>query len=165
MVRAGIAFGSNLGDRAAAIEAARRRLAEVSGLRSLARSALYEGPPIGPVEQGPFLNAVDLFEVDLDPHACLAALLAIEESLGRVRVERWGPRAIDLDLLFHGPAVVDDASLTLPHPELAARSFVLVPLVEVAPTWRHPVSGRTARELLADLRAGVAWTPVETHRA
>ena len=115
---------------------------------------------MGPVAQGSFLNAVDLCSATLAPQDLLAALLEVERTMGRVREVRWGPRTIDLDLLFHGSAEIDSATLALPHPGLAARSFVLVPLAEVAPDWVHPSTGLTTSAMLEALRSCHAWTDV-----
>lgn len=150
-----VALGSNLGDRAATMARAAEGLSGAG--RVLARSRLYETPPMGPA-QPDYLNAVVLLETDLAPRSLLDHLLAVERSLGRVRGERWGPRTIDLDLLAHGSAVVDEPGLVLPHPGLAERAFVLAPLCDISPQWRFP-DGRTARGLLdaldPSLRAGV----------
>ncbi len=99
-----------------------------------------------------FLNAVVQFEATLAPRALLAILQAIEREAGRVPGERWGPRALDLDLLDHDGARIDTPDLVLPHPRIAERAFVLVPLCEIAPGWRDPLTGRTAVEMLR--RAG-----------
>lgn len=153
-VRAAVALGSNVGDRLARIEEARARIARIPGLVVVGRSSIHETEPFGPVPQGPFLNAVDLCETTRTPRALLAELLEIERALGRVREVRWGPRTIDLDLLFHGDAAIESDDLTLPHPGIPERSFVLVPLVEVAPDWVHPVAGVDAASMLEALRAG-----------
>jgi len=131
VTRVAIGFGSNLGDRKSQITAALRQLASEARLVSV--SSLYESAPVGPVEQGPFLNAVAVFETSLQPRPLLNTLLAIEESLGRVRLERWGPRTIDLDLLLYGDEQVDFNDLQVPHSQLAARRFVLDPLLEAWP--------------------------------
>jgi 2-amino-4-hydroxy-6-hydroxymethyldihydropteridine diphosphokinase len=126
-----IGIGSNLGDRPAAIASA---VAELAGLGTLlAVSPLFETAPVGGPEQGPFLNAVAVVDTDLEPRALLEGLLAIERSMGRERAERWGPRSIDLDLLIHDSAIVDEPGLMVPHPRMLHRRFVLYPLLTVWP--------------------------------
>ncbi|MBI4614034.1 MAG: 2-amino-4-hydroxy-6-hydroxymethyldihydropteridine diphosphokinase, partial [Planctomycetes bacterium] len=142
-VRAAVALGSNLGDRLSCLAEARDRLGRTAGVALLARSTIYRTEPVGGPAQGEFANAVDLFDVEPEPCEFLEALLAIERAMGRVRRERWGPRSIDLDLLFHGMSATESPGLALPHPELHKRSFVLAPLAEVAPDWSHPVLGLT----------------------
>jgi 2-amino-4-hydroxy-6-hydroxymethyldihydropteridine diphosphokinase len=148
--RAYIALGSNLGDRASTIAAALRALDRVDGIRILRTSTLIETDPVGPVGQGPYLNGVVCVLTTLDPRGLLDALLAIEQSLGRERAteERWGARTIDLDLVLFADTILDEPGLTVPHPRLHERRFVLQPLVEIAPDARHPSLNVTAVELL-----------------
>ncbi|HRQ72150.1 MAG TPA: 2-amino-4-hydroxy-6-hydroxymethyldihydropteridine diphosphokinase [Phycisphaerales bacterium] len=155
--RACVGIGSNLGDRSAAIERAVLAMATLPGTRLVARSSIHETEPVGPVPQGPFLNAAVVLETALAPLDLLDAFLAIERSLGRARTagERWGPRIIDLDLLLYGARVESGPRLTLPHPRLHERSFVLEPLAEIAPDAVVPGTARTVRELRDSLR-GVA---------
>lgn len=131
MTRAAIGLGSNIGDRA------RHILDAVSELgshgRLIALSSLYETAPIGGPDQGPFLNAVALIDTVLDPGSLLAICLEIEADHGRKRRERWGPRTLDLDILLFGDAVVEETGLTVPHPRLQDRRFVLEPLLEIDP--------------------------------
>jgi 2-amino-4-hydroxy-6-hydroxymethyldihydropteridine diphosphokinase len=155
-VLAAVAWGSNLGDRHAAVASALARLAAEPGVRLVAGSRTRETEPVGGPPQGRYLNGVVVVETTLAPRDLLDALLRIEAAGGRVRAERDGPRTIDLDLLLHGDAVVDEPRLTLPHPRMQARRFVLEPLAEVLPAWRHPALQRTAAELLALLPAKAA---------
>ncbi len=161
-VMAYLGLGSNLGDRRGHLERALAALGREDGVRVLRISPLYETAPVGgPAGQGPYLNAVAEVETDLGPRELLATLLGIEQSLGRVRQERDGPRTIDLDLLFHGDRVLDEPDLVVPHPRLHQRLFVLRPLADLAPGLLHPVERRTVADLLADvqgLRPEAGWS-------
>jgi 2-amino-4-hydroxy-6-hydroxymethyldihydropteridine diphosphokinase len=137
-----IGLGSNLGDRRAMIAGA------VERLRPRRMSAVVETEPVGNTDQPRFLNAVAEIETDLPPADLLNRLLDVERGLGRVRVDRWGPRAIDLDLLLYGDERVTSESLSVPHPELHRRRFVLEGLAELCPDRSVPGLGRTIRELL-----------------
>jgi len=147
-----VGLGSNLGDREAAI----RQAAELIGTRRL--SAIVETEPWGLEEQPPFLNAVAELDTELAARALLDLLLDVERQLGRERppvgssVPRWGPRVIDLDLLVYGAETIDEPGLTVPHPYVAERRFVLEPLAELAPGLEIPGSG-TVRALLAGLQS------------
>lgn len=151
-VPAYVALGSNLGDRSAHIEAALAALAALPGTRVAARSAIYETPPLGPAGQQDYLNAAAALVTTLSPHDLLDALLTIEQTRGRLRRERWGPRTLDLDLLLHGETVLNDPHLTLPHPAMLGRAFVLVPLCDIAP--HLSLAGRTLIDHLALLDRG-----------
>jgi len=146
-----IALGSNLGDRAGFLLAGLARLAALEGFELEDLSQVYQTEPVGPAGQGPYLNAVLRGQTTLPPRELLQEMLQIEESLGRVRQQRWGPRTLDLDLLDYGGLVLEEPGLRLPHPRLHQRPFVLVPLGDVAPDWRHPTLKKTAVELLGSL--------------
>jgi 2-amino-4-hydroxy-6-hydroxymethyldihydropteridine diphosphokinase len=149
-VDAYVGLGSNLGDRAGAIERALVALAALSSTTLLARSSLYRSAPLD-APGDDYLNAVAQLRTALAPLALLDALLEIERRAGRVRSFANAPRTLDLDLLLHGDAVLASATLTLPHPRLHARAFVLAPLAEIAPAVVVPGHGP-----VADLRAAVA---------
>ncbi len=153
MARALVALGSNLGDRAGYLLSGLAALSR-AGVRVLRLSRVYETEPVGPPGQGPYLNQVAAVETELEPAELLALLLAVERAHGRVRTERYGPRTLDLDLLDYEGRILDLPGLTLPHPRLHERAFVLVPLLEVAPGWRHPRLEKSTRELLLALDAG-----------
>lgn len=131
MIRAYLSLGANLGDPEAQLAAALRNLAGSPGNRLVGVSGLYRTAPQGKTDQPEFLNCAACFETAADPHQLLAQTQAVESALGRVRTVRWGPRTIDIDILFHGSARLQDERLTLPHPRMAERAFVLVPLLEV----------------------------------
>lgn len=147
-----VALGSNLGDRAGFLREALRGLAATDGVAVVAVSRTYETKPVGP-PQGPYLNAVAKLRTALSPRGLLERLLEIERSLGRQRgPEPNLPRTLDLDLLLHGDARVDEPDLVLPHPRLHERGFVLEPLRELAPELVHPVLGMTIDSLAARVR-------------
>ena len=154
--RAYIAIGSNLGDRHAYLEAGLKEVATLPGTHLAEVSHAYKTPPMGPVEQPDFLNAVFAIETSLAPEPLLAALLAAEKKHQRQRRIHWGPRTLDLDLLLYDERVVASADLTLPHPHMHERSFVLVPLCEIAPRLSHPVTGRPFAAYLAALNCRAA---------
>ena len=145
-----IGVGSNVGDKKANCQRAIELLEEAD--KVVAVSSLYYTEPVGYQEQEDFINAVVALETERSPAVLLARCLALEERLGRKRTLRWGPRTIDLDILLYGEQVVNLPDLVIPHPQMAARKFVLVPLVEIAPDAVHPVLKKTARQMLQELK-------------
>jgi 2-amino-4-hydroxy-6-hydroxymethyldihydropteridine diphosphokinase len=145
-----LALGTNLGDREANLREARRRL-EAGGVRLERCSSIYETEPWGVLDQPRFLNAVCRGRTELSPERLLALAKRIEGALGRVPTVRYGPRAIDIDILLYDRVACASRELTIPHPRLAERAFVLVPLAEIAPDLVVPGLERTVRELLQAL--------------
>ena len=152
MQRAYIGLGSNLAEPRAQVECAISALAALPQSRLLRQSRLYASPPLGPVDQPDYVNAVVELDTDLEPLALLSALQAIEQTQGRVRTRHWGERIIDLDVLLYADWQLTSAALTLPHPGIASRAFVLRPLAELAPELDIPGQGA-----LADLLAARAF--------
>lgn len=132
-MRVGFGLGSNIGDKPANISNALKLLEERGIARLTAISRIYRTPPWGVIDQGDFANACAIGETTLSPYELLAAVKKIEADMGREPTRRWGPRLIDVDILFLGDHTLDDPELTLPHKELFGRGFVLLPLVEIAP--------------------------------
>lgn len=128
-----LGLGGNIGDPRSAMSTALRILDDSATVSVQAVSSLYRTPPWGLVDQPDFLNAVARIETELSPRGLLDACLSAERVLKRVRNERWGPRAIDIDVLVYGDALVSEEGLSIPHPRIAERAFVLVPLLEIAP--------------------------------
>lgn len=129
-----IGLGGNLDDPAGRIRAARSQIIATTGIREIAFSSLYRSAPMGPADQPDYVNAAMAIETTLAPLDLLRELQAIETAFGRVRLgERWGPRTLDLDILLYGTATIASEQLTVPHPGLSVREFVLYPLLEIAP--------------------------------
>ncbi|WP_188794287.1 2-amino-4-hydroxy-6-hydroxymethyldihydropteridine diphosphokinase [Dyella nitratireducens] len=150
MMRAYVALGSNLGDSKQHLLDAIEALAVLPDTSLIARSRIYRTPPWGKLDQPDFLNAVVAIETSREPHDLLDALLNIERAAGRERNgERWGPRTLDLDLLYVAGKAVNSERLTLPHPHIANRAFVLLPLHDVAPELDVPGQGKVADLLRA----------------
>lgn len=154
-IKIAIAFGSNLGDREANLAFGRDEMAR-RGVVWTAVSSIYETEPVGPVaDQPPFLNQAAVGETSLLPRALLEVCLAVEWALGRERTIHWGPRTLDLDILLYGDTAIREPGLNIPHPEMANRAFVLIPLAEVAGDWVVPgTGGQTVQEMLAALPTG-----------
>ena len=149
MTRAYVGVGANVGDRAATIDAAVSALPAV-----VAVSKLRETDPVGVVDQPRFLNGAAALDTTLSAHELLDVLLAIERDLGRERRERWGPRTIDIDILAYGDERIDEPGLTIPHPRLTERAFVLVPLLDIAPD--RVLDGKRVRDWAATIdRRGI----------
>ncbi|MDR3203997.1 MAG: 2-amino-4-hydroxy-6-hydroxymethyldihydropteridine diphosphokinase [Deltaproteobacteria bacterium] len=147
-----IGLGANLGDPESALERAINLLRLNSNLTVTALSSTWLTEPVGgPSGQNWYFNRVVMLSTDLIPLQLLAILMEIESQLGRIRRERWGPRLIDLDLLFRNQDTLDSPELTLPHPRLHERAFMLFPLREVCPEWVHPIFGLNVGELLLRL--------------
>lgn len=150
---AAVALGSNqesgFGDREATLREAVKRIGALGKVRAV--STFHDTEPVGVVAQPRFLNAALLLETELEPRELMSGLLDIERAMGRERTIAKGPRVIDLDLLLYEQVVMATAELTLPHPEMHERRFVLEPLAEIAPGMVHPVLGMTVKEMLARL--------------
>jgi 2-amino-4-hydroxy-6-hydroxymethyldihydropteridine diphosphokinase len=149
-----LSLGSNLGDRAANLRTALEKLGELGEIEAV--SSFYETEPMEFAAQPWFLNCAVALATDLMPRQLLAAVLRLEQEMGRRRLQPKGPRLIDIDILLFGNSVVDTPQLTVPHPAMHERRFVLEPLAEIAPAARHPVLHRTVREMRDALPAGGA---------
>lgn len=148
-VTAALGLGSNLGDRRATLEAGLAAINNLRGTSTLRTSPFLETDPVGSIPQPRYLNAAAIIQTTLPPRALLDHLLVIERSLGRDRAkeQRWGPRTLDIDLLLYGDLILNEPGLTIPHPRLHERGFVLLPLATIAPDLRVPTLSATIREL------------------
>ena len=153
-VEVGLAFGGNLGDTRVLFAEARQMIEQRDIGRIVAMSSLWATPPWGLVEQPDFINACAILVTPLAPHGLLDALKQIERDLGRAPSVRWGPRALDIDILFYDDVTMRDEFLELPHPRMLERAFVLAPLAEIVPD--RVIAGRTVRDALAQVdRTGI----------
>ena len=167
MTKAFVGLGSNLGERETHIRRAVEELGKLPRTKVARVSSLYDTAPVGEVDQPRFMNAVACVETELTAGELLWNLLLVEQRLGRVRtkVKKWGPRIIDLDLLFFGDSVIDEPTLKVPHPAAHLRAFVLAPLAELDPDFVHPGLGETIAAILNGLpkesgvhKGGRLWT-------
>jgi 2-amino-4-hydroxy-6-hydroxymethyldihydropteridine diphosphokinase len=147
-----IGLGSNLDNPSHQVTSAIAELGDLEETQVIAVSRLYQSAPLGPAGQGDYINAAVAISTELAPDTLLADLQAIENRHGRVRAERWGPRTLDLDILLYGDLILDSPALHIPHPGLASRNFVLLPLADIAPNLRLP-KGETLAQLLANVSA------------
>ena len=146
-----VGVGSNLGDREFLIRKAVEAMRDLPRTLVVRVSSLYDTDPVGVEDQPAFLNAVVWLETTLEPRELLWQLLLIEKRMGRVRSQRWGPRPIDLDLLFYDDRTIAEPDLTVPHPEAHRRAFVLMPLLELDPEFVHPATGEAIKKLVKRL--------------
>ncbi len=157
-----IGLGSNLGDRKAILDGAVERFRQMPEVLVQSVSNYHETAPVGgPVGQGPFLNAAAALETTLEPMALLHRLQQMESSAGRVRSVRWGERTLDLDLVLFGDEIINTPELKVPHPRMGVRRFVLVPLEEIAADARDPLTGRSIRELRANVDRRPSYLALE----
>jgi 2-amino-4-hydroxy-6-hydroxymethyldihydropteridine diphosphokinase len=154
LTTAHLSLGSNVGARQSHLQEAQDRLAKIG--RVLAVSSLYETEPVEFTEQPWFLNCAIAVETNCTPRQLMAAILQIEQEMGRRRVQKKGPRSIDIDILLFGQEIIESKDLTVPHPAMHHRRFVLEPLAEIAPQAMHPLLKKTIRELADALPAGQA---------
>lgn len=153
-MRAFIGIGSNLGDSLGNCRQAIQAIGAERGNKIVACSSFYLTEPVGRKDQNWFVNAVIAVETNFSPRQLMEFLMHIEKNMGRERKERWGPRIIDLDILFYENLICQENNLQIPHPEIAKRRFVLRPLKDIAPHLVHPLLGKTVSELLDELPPG-----------
>lgn len=151
-----IALGSNMGDREGYLNGAVEKLNAVRGCRVKKVSDFIETPPYGVTDQEDFLNGCLEMETLMYPHELLDELHRIEKEAGRERIIRWGPRTLDLDIIFYDDMILQDDDLCIPHVEMHKREFVLKPLCGIAPYKRHPVTGKTVKEMLDEVNSGLS---------
>ena len=151
-----IALGSNMGDRKKYLDGAVEKLNAANGCRVKKVSDFIETPPYGVTDQADFLNGCLEMETLLYPHELLDELHRIEKEAGRERIVRWGPRTLDLDIIFYDNLILQDDDLCIPHVEMHKREFVLKPLCGIAPYKRHPITGKTVKEMLEEVNPGLA---------
>lgn len=156
-----IALGGNLGDAPATLRRARAAIDALPDTTVIASSLLYRTPPIGPPGQPDYYNAVIAIATTLSPLPLLDALQAIENNNGRVRLEHWGARTLDLDIIAIGAEIIAQPRLTVPHPYMHDRQFVLRPLCDIEPQWHHPLLGKSVTSLLATLERDEDMTLAE----
>jgi len=149
-ITAYIGIGSNLGIPEENCTKAIEKISSTKDIKIISKSSFYQTEPIGEVQQGWFVNSAIKIETDLSPENLLSVLLNLELAMGRTRKEKWGPRLIDLDLLLYDNLVLEKKGLTLPHPEIQNRNFVLVPMSEIAENLIHPTLKKTIKTLLQE---------------
>ena len=146
-----IAFGSNMGNKEQNIKTALEKM-KARGLNIIKVSTIIETEPYGYEDQDTFLNGACIADTNLSPQEVLKELLAIEQEMGRVRKIHWGPRNIDLDIIFYENIIVDEDNLKIPHPNAHNRSFVLGPICEISPSFLHPIYNKSVKELYEELK-------------
>ena len=159
-----IGIGSNLGDKLGNCRRGIEAIGADARNRLVGHSRFYRTEPVGKKDQEWFINGVVAVETTMSPAELMEFLLSVEKEMGRVRQERWGPRIIDLDILFYGDRILDEEGLQIPHPRLHERRFVLTPLKDMAPGLLHPVFHRTVAQILAGLDAAEKVFPVPEAR-
>jgi 2-amino-4-hydroxy-6-hydroxymethyldihydropteridine diphosphokinase len=155
-----IGIGSNLGNKLGNCRRAVEAIGADGRNRLVRCSRFYRTEPVGKKDQEWFINGVAAVETTMGPRELLEFILSVEKGMGRARKERWGPRIIDLDILFYGDRVLEEEGLEVPHPRLQERRFVLVPLEEIAPDLIHPIFHRTISQILGELKAEEKVSPV-----
>ncbi len=150
MPQAIVALGSNLGDRLNNIQTALSKMQNYQ-IKIGKISSFIETPPYGYTEQGSFLNGGCVINTELSPQVLLRTLLDIEQEMGRIRGIRWGPRKIDLDIIFYEDLIIQGTDLTIPHPDAHNRAFVMGPIAEIVPNYIHPIFHKTVKEIYEEL--------------